>query len=63
MVAKLKVEAFGLENYNYDVDFKCIEALNLDGGRSCEMVADSRLLNRPAGLTTQRGNVCNRHFL
>ena len=35
-------------------DFKCVEALNLDGGRSSAMVADSRLLNRPAGLTTQR---------
>ena len=35
-------------------DFKCIEALNLDGGGSSAMVADSRLLNRPSGRTTQR---------
>ena len=35
-------------------DFKCIEALNLDGGGSSAMVADSRLLNRPSGRTVQR---------
>ena len=35
-------------------EFKCIEALNLDGGGSSAMVADSRLLNRPSGRTTQR---------
>ena len=35
-------------------DFDCIEALNLDGGGSSSMVADSRLLNRPAGRTNQR---------
>jgi len=34
--------------------FNCIEALNLDGGGSSAMVADSRLLNRPAGRTFQR---------
>ena len=34
--------------------FKCIEALNLDGGGSSAMVADSRLLNRPSGRTAQR---------
>lgn len=34
--------------------FKCVEALNLDGGGSSAMVADSRLLNRPGGLTLQR---------
>lgn len=34
--------------------FKCIEAINLDGGGSATMVADSRLLNRPAGRTIQR---------
>jgi exopolysaccharide biosynthesis protein len=34
--------------------FNCIEALNLDGGGSSAMVADSRLLNRPGGLTLQR---------
>ena len=34
--------------------FNCIEALNLDGGGSSAMVADSRLLNRPAGRTIQR---------
>ncbi len=35
-------------------EFKCIEALNLDGGGSSAMVADSRLLNRPSGRTVQR---------
>ena len=35
-------------------DFQCLEAINLDGGRSSAMVADSRLLNRPAGRTVQR---------
>jgi len=34
--------------------FECIEVLNLDGGGSSAMVADSRLLNRPAGRTLQR---------
>ena len=34
--------------------FNCDEALNLDGGGSSAMVADSRLLNRPAGRTLQR---------
>jgi exopolysaccharide biosynthesis protein len=34
--------------------FHCIEALNLDGGGSSAMVADSRLLNRPGGMTFQR---------
>ena len=34
--------------------FNCVEALNLDGGGSSAMVADSRLLNRPAGRTFQR---------
>ena len=34
--------------------FQCTEALNLDGGGSSAMVADSRLLNRPAGRTYQR---------
>ena len=35
-------------------EFNCIEALNLDGGGSSAMVADSRLLNRPLGRTVQR---------
>ncbi len=35
-------------------EFNCIEALNLDGGGSSAMIADSRLLNRPSGLTAQR---------
>mgnify|MGYP001368395924 CR=1 FL=1 len=35
-------------------EFKCMEALNLDGGGSSAMVADSRLLNRPSGRITQR---------
>lgn len=34
--------------------FNCVEALNLDGGGSSAIVADSRLLNRPAGRTYQR---------
>ena len=34
--------------------FNCTEALNLDGGGSSAMVADSRLLNRPGGRTFQR---------
>jgi exopolysaccharide biosynthesis protein len=35
-------------------EFNCYEALNLDGGRSSAIVADTRLLNRPSGLTSQR---------
>ena len=35
-------------------EFKCEEALNLDGGGSSAIVADSRLLNRPSGRTSQR---------
>ena len=35
-------------------DFNCHEALNLDGGGSSAIVADTRLLNRPSGLTSQR---------
>ncbi len=35
-------------------EFNCIEAINLDGGGSSAMVADSRLLNRPSGRTVQR---------
>ena len=35
-------------------EFGCVEALNLDGGGSSCMVADSRLLNRPSGRTSQR---------
>ena len=35
-------------------EFGCTKALNLDGGGSSCMVADSRLLNRPAGRTSQR---------
>ena len=34
--------------------FNCYEAVNLDGGRSSALVADTRLLNRPSGLTSQR---------
>jgi len=34
--------------------FNCDEALNLDGGGSSAMVADSRLLNRPVGRSLQR---------
>ena len=36
--------------------FNCIEALNLDGGGSSAIVADDRLLNRPSGRSSQRGN-------
>ena len=35
-------------------EFNCLEAINLDGGGSSAMVADSRLLNRPVGRTSQR---------
>jgi len=35
-------------------EFDCVEALNLDGGGSSSLVADSRLLNRPVGRTKQR---------
>ena len=34
--------------------FKCIEALNLDGGGSSALFVDGDLVNRPIGLTTQR---------
>ena len=36
------------------MEFDCVEALNLDGGGSSSLVADSRLLNRPVGRTKQR---------
>tara|TARA_Y100001970_G_C14211377_1_gene847161 strand:- start:914 stop:1885 length:972 start_codon:yes stop_codon:yes gene_type:complete len=36
------------------LEFNCIEAINLDGGGSSAMVADSRLVNRPSGRTNQR---------
>lgn len=32
----------------------CVEGLNLDGGGSSALVVNGRLLNRPAGATTQR---------
>ena len=35
-------------------EFECLEAINLDGGSSSAMVADSRLLNRPVGRISQR---------
>ena len=35
-------------------EFDCQEAINLDGGGSSAMVAESRLLNRPVGRTSQR---------
>ena len=35
-------------------EFDCQEAINLDGGGSSAMVAESRLLNRPLGRTSQR---------
>ena len=34
--------------------FKCIEALNLDGGGSSALYIDGSLINRPIGLNTQR---------
>ena len=36
------------------LEFNCVEAINLDGGGSSTMVADSRLVNRPSGRTSQR---------
>lgn len=36
----------------YDLD--CVEAINLDGGGSSAIVVNGKLLNKPAGLTTQR---------
>ena len=35
-------------------EFDCFEAINLDGGGSSAMVANSRLLNKPVGRTNQR---------
>ena len=35
-------------------DLGCVEAINLDGGGSSAMVMDGKLLNRPAGTTSQR---------
>ena len=35
-------------------DLGCVEAINLDGGGSSAMVVDCKLLNRPAGTTSQR---------
>ena len=35
-------------------NFNCVEAINLDGGGSSSMVADSRLLNKPVGRLSQR---------
>ena len=34
--------------------FKCREALNLDGGGSSALFVDGNLVNRPIGLSTQR---------
>ena len=34
--------------------FKCNEALNLDGGGSSALIVNGKLVNRPAGLNTQR---------
>ena len=34
--------------------FKCIEALNLDGGGSSALYVDGNIVNRPIGLKTQR---------
>ena len=34
--------------------FKCIEALNLDGGGSSALYIDGNLVNRPIGLNNQR---------
>ena len=34
--------------------FKCVEALNLDGGGSSALYVDGNLVNRPIGLNTQR---------
>ena len=36
------------------LEFNCEEAINLDGGGSSAMVADSRLLNRPIGRLNQK---------
>jgi len=35
-------------------ELDCVEAINLDGGGSSAMVVDGKLLNRPAGTTSQR---------
>ena len=35
-------------------DLGCVEAINLDGGGYSGMVVDGKLLNRPAGTTSQR---------
>ena len=35
-------------------DLDCVEAINLDGGRSSAMVVDGKLMNRPAGTSSQR---------
>ncbi len=34
--------------------FKCFEALNLDGGGSSALIVNGKLINRPIGLSTQR---------
>ncbi len=39
---------------NLMLQFNCHKVLNLDGGGSSAMVADSRLLNRPSGRSYQR---------
>ncbi|MFL3028331.1 MAG: phosphodiester glycosidase family protein [Candidatus Neomarinimicrobiota bacterium] len=35
-------------------DLDCVEAINLDGGGSSAMVVDGKLMNRPAGTSSQR---------
>jgi exopolysaccharide biosynthesis protein len=35
-------------------DLDCEEAINLDGGGSSALVVNGKLLNRPAGFSTQR---------
>jgi len=34
--------------------FNCVDAMNLDGGGSSALVINRKLINRPAGLSSQR---------
>ena len=45
------------------MEFNCDEAINLDGGGSSCMVADNRLLNRPAYSINDYLQPCNLNLL
>ena len=51
---KYKIPLFHGEKIILMSQFKCREAINLDGGGSSALFVDGNLDNRPIGLSTQR---------